>query len=471
METHTFLPSLIIFVVCYIFIASEKVDKTITAILGAALMIGTHQIGHDAAVDKIDLNVIFLLIGMMICVNILASTGLFEWIAIVTAQIAKGNGPRLLMLMLFVTAFLSAFLDNVTTIILVAPITILITQLLEIPTTPFLILEAIFSNIGGTGTLVGDPPNIVIGSQTHLTFNDFILHLGPIALLILVVVGLVVKFRIGKTFNVSEAAKVNLMQAEPHLAIIRPQRLKKALPCMALVLIGFFLSHTLHVETGIIALAGGFLMCLVCKEEIHHALGKLEWNTILFFIGLFMMVGALEENGLFELLGSKVMDLTDGNLLVTALAILWFSALASAFLDNIPLVISFIPILESIIPGFAAQAGLVPGSEEAIRTIAEPLYWTLALGACLGGNGTIIGASANVVVTQIARRNKYHLSFMDFFKIGFPTLLLSVTLSSGYIYLRYFKLIKPAEITQSVSDVEHQETNGAPESHEPHIPL
>lgn len=207
---------------------------------------------------------------------------------------------------------------------------------------------------------------------------------------------------------------------------------------MALVLLGFFLSHAIQIETGIIALAGGFLMCLVCKEDIHHALAKLEWNTILFFVGLFMMVGALEENGLFELLGTKVMALTDGSLLVTALAILWFSAITSAFLDNIPLVISFIPILESIIPGFAAQAGIDPHSAEALHSIAEPLYWSLALGACLGGNGTIIGASANVVVTQIARRNKYKLSFGDFFKLGFPTLILSIGLSTGYIYLRYF---------------------------------
>lgn len=434
----TFLPSLIVFLICYFFIATEKIDKTITAILGGALLIATHQIGYNEAVEKIDLNVVFLLIGMMMCVNILASTGLFEWIAIVTAQIAKGNGPRLLMLMLFVTAFLSAFLDNVTTIILIAPITILITQLLEIPTTPFLILEAVFSNIGGTGTLVGDPPNIIIGSQTHLSFNDFIVHLGPIALIILLVVSFIVKLRIGHLFDVSEDAKKNLMQAEPKLAIIHPGRLKKALPCMGLVLLGFFVSHLLHIETGIIALAGGFLMCLVCKQDIHHALAKVEWNTILFFVGLFMLVGALEENGLFTLLGSGLLELTDGKLLVTALAILWFSALASAFLDNIPLVIAFIPILDSIIPGFCAQAGLEVGSPEAIHTISEPLYWSLALGACLGGNGTIIGASANVVVTQIARKNKYKLTFGDFFKIGFPTLLLSVSLSSVYIFVRYF---------------------------------
>ena len=270
-----FVPSLIVFLICYFFIATEKVDKTIVAILGAALLIGTHQIGYLEAMEKIDLNVVFLLVGMMLCVNILASTGLFEWIAIVTAQIAKGSGPRLLILMLLVTAVLSAFLDNVTTIILIAPITILICQLMEIPAVPFLILEAIFSNIGGTGTLVGDPPNIIIGSRTHLTFNDFLWHLGPIALFILAVVSVIVVFQFSNLFKVAPEAKERLMQAEAHLAIIHPDRLKRALPVMGLVLVGFFFSHALHIETGIIALAGGFLMCLVCSRDLHHELARL----------------------------------------------------------------------------------------------------------------------------------------------------------------------------------------------------
>jgi len=433
-----FLPSLIVFTICYFFIATERIDKTVVVVLGAALLISTHQIGYHEAVEKIDLNVIFLLIGMMVSVNILASTGVFEWVAIVTARAAKGNGVRLMVLLMIVTAFLSAFLDNVTTIILIAPITILITQLLEIPTVPFLILEAIASNIGGTGTLVGDPPNIIIGSQTHLGFNDFLIHLGPAALLILLVmVGLAV-IVMGKRFQVSDAARDNLMQAEPRLAIIRPDRLKKALPCMGLILLGFFLSHTLDTETGIIALAGGFFMAWVCGEDLHHALSKLEWSTILFFIGLFMLVGALEANGLFELLGHKMLEATRGDLLTTAIAVLWFSALFSAFLDNIPLVISFVPILETLIPEFAAQYGLDPHSAETLRTISEPLYWSLALGACLGGNGTVVGASANVVVAQIARRNRYRLTFGDFFKLGFPTLLVSTAISTVYLYTRYF---------------------------------
>lgn len=434
----SFLPSLIVFLVCYAFIASDKVDKTIVAVLGATILIGTHQIPYHVALQKIDLNVIFLLIGMMIVVNILASTGLFEWMAIVTAQKARGNGPMLLVMLLLVTAFVSAFLDNVTTIILIAPITILITQLLEIPTVPFLILEAMFSNIGGTGTLIGDPPNIIIGSKAHLTFNDFFFNLGPAALIIALVTTALVALLIGKRFRVSPAARNRLMQAEPSKAIIQPKRLRLALPILGLILIGFFSSQLIGIATGMIALSGGFLMCLVCKEDVHHALAKLEWNTILFYVGLFMVVGALEENGLFALMGKKVIALTQGNLLVTAFAVLWFCAGASAFLDNTMLVISMIPILETIIPEFAILRGLDPQSPETLHMIGQPLYWSLALGACLGGNATIIGASANVVVAQIARRNRYHLSFFDFSSYGFPVLFLSISISTLYIWLRYF---------------------------------
>ena len=412
--------SLAIFAVCYFFIATEKIDKTITALLGACLMVALHLISYESALDKVDLNVIYLLIGMMVIVNILASTGLFEWIAIVVARLAGGNGVRLLLLLCFVTAVLSAFLDNVTTIILIAPVTILITQLLEIPTVPFLIVEAIASNIGGTGTLIGDPPNILIGSQSHLNFNDFILHLGPIAIIALIVTLLIQAKLLGKQFNVSEKAKKRLTDAFPEQAIINPNRLKRALIVLACVFIGFFTGHLFHIETGVIALGGAMLMALVCQIDIHHALGKVEWNTILFFIGLFMLVGALEENGVFELVGHKLVEMTNGNLMMTCIAILWFSAIFSACVDNIPLVIATIPIIKTSIPTFATDMNLVLGSTEANTLIAEPLYWSLALGACLGGNGSLIGASANVVVAQIAQRNNYRLTFMDFTRLGFP---------------------------------------------------
>jgi Na+/H+ antiporter NhaD/arsenite permease-like protein len=432
------IPSLAIFAVCYFFIATERIDKTITALLGAFLMIAFHLISYESALAKVDLNVIYLLIGMMVIVNILASTGVFEWIAIVVARKANGNGVRLLLLLCIVTAVLSAFLDNVTTVILIAPVTILITQLLEIPTAPFLIMEAIASNIGGAGTLIGDPPNILIGSQSHLTFNDFIFHLGPIAIIVLLITLLIQAMLYGKQFTVSDKAKQRLTDAFPEEAIIYPDRLRKALIVLGLVFAGFFTGHLLHIETGVTALAGAMLMALVCRINIHQGLAKVEWNTILFFVGLFMLVGGLEENGLFELLGHQLIDMTNGNLMKTCIAMLWFSAIFSACVDNIPLVIATIPIIQTIIPEFATDMNLVLGSAEANTSIAEPLYWSLALGACLGGNGTLIGASANVVVAQIAERNNYRLSFMDFTRQGFPMMLLSAALATVYVYLRYF---------------------------------
>ncbi len=430
--------SLAIFVVCYFFIATEKIDKTITALLGACLMIALHLITYESALEKVDLNVIYLLIGMMVIVNILASTGVFEWIAIVVARKAGGNGVRLLLLLCIVTAVLSAFLDNVTTIILIAPVTILITQLLDIPTVPFLVIEAIASNIGGTGTLIGDPPNILIGSQSHLTFNDFIVHLGPIAVIVLIVTLLIQAKLFGSQFTVSEKATKRLTDAYPEKAIINPSRLKKALFVLSLVFTGFFTGHLLDIETGVMALGGAMLMALVCRIEIHDALARVEWNTILFFVGLFMLVGALEENGLFELLGNKLVNMTNGNLMMTCIAILWFSAICSACVDNIPLVIATIPIIQTVIPAFANDMNLTLGSPEANTLVAEPLYWSLALGACLGGNGSLIGASANVVVAQIAQRNNYRLTFMDFTRLGLPMMILSVALATVYICLRYF---------------------------------
>ena len=386
----------------------------------------------------IDLNVLFLLIGMMMVVNILASTGLFEWLAIWIAKAARGNGPLLLAMLVLVTAVLSAFLDNVTTIIIIAPITILICQLLEIRAVPFLALEAIFSNIGGTGTLVGDPPNIIIGSKSHLSFMDFMVHLGPIAVVITFLVGAVYLLALHKWFAVPEHARDRLRLAEPNRAILNPKKLRAGLIVLALVFVGFFLSHALHIDTGVIALTGGFLMCAVVKEDVHHALVQVEWNTILFFVGLFMLVGSLEHTGLFHLLGTQILGLTGGDVMITAIAVLWFSAIFSAFLDNIPLVIATIPIIESMMPELATGLGLEPGTEEAMLAVGEPLYWSLALGACLGGNGTLIGASANVVVAQIARRNGYALTFWQFMKLGFPAMILSAAISTVYVCLRYF---------------------------------
>jgi len=431
------LTSVIIFTIAYIFIASEKVDKTIVALLGAAAVIASGQIGYEEALAKVDLNVIFLLVGMMVIVNVLAVTGVFEWISIKLAQKAKGSGIIILISFLIATAILSAFLDNVTTVILMAPVTILICQILELPTIPFLIMEAIFSNIGGTATMVGDPPNILIGSQTHLAFNDFLLNLGPAILIIMAVLIPITIFAFRKSTATREAARQRVMRAKPDAAILEPRILKRASIVFAFTLTGFFIGHIYHLEPGIVALASAMVMVLVCRCSLHDMLAKVEWNTVLFFVGLFMLIGALEANGAFEALGYLMLDFTKGNLLLTVITILWFSAILSSIVDNIPLVISMIPLVRAIVPEFATDMGITDPHMVTLA-IKEPLLWALALGACLGGNGSLIGASANVVVAQVAKRNGYEISFMRFTRYGAVYMLLSLIMSTGYLYLRYF---------------------------------
>ena len=428
---------ILVFLLIYFFIATEIIDKTIAALIGAGLMIGLHFVGYEEALHAIDLNVIFLLVGMMIVVNTLTDTGVFEWLAIKLARLAKGDGLRITIFFMILTAVLSAFLDNVTTIILMAPITILLCQLLEMPAVPVLIMEAVFSNVGGAATLVGDPPNILIGSQTHLSFNDFLLNMTPpiIAIMVLLLGVMVLMFR--KQMKTTEQTRKRIEQSRPEKAILQPQVLKKALVVFGFILAGFFCGRLLDIEPGIIALAGAMVMILVCKKEIHKTLVHVEWNTILFFLGLFMMIAALEHHHVFEKMGDFILEICDGNLMATALTILWFSAIASAIVDNIPLVMAMIPLVKGIIPVFALHMGIE--DPLLIQTqIAEPLLWALALGACLGGNGTLVGASANVVIAQVANRNHCPITFWSFTKYGFPFMIASLLIAHLYLYVRFF---------------------------------
>jgi Na+/H+ antiporter NhaD/arsenite permease-like protein len=432
------MTSIIIFAVCYLLIMTEKFNKTVLAICGACVAILLQQIPCQEALAKVDLNVVFLLAGMMMIVNILSISGVFEWSAVTLARKARGNGLLIIVFFTVLTAVVSAVLDNVTTVILLAPVTILISQILELPTVPFLIMEAIFSNIGGTATLVGDPPNILIGSETTLTFTDFLVNLGPaIAIIMVASLGLLVFYLRGKTAT-REAARELIMRAEPRKALIEPFVLKRSLGVFALVLAGFFLGHFVNIEPGIVALTGAFVMAAVCRVDIHKVLGKVEWETIMFFVGLFMLIGALEVNGVFQYLGHAVLSVTRHHLAMTVLGVMWIAAIGSAVVDNIPLVIAMIPLIKTIIPEFAVDMGL-QNMPAAIHTqIEAPLFWALALGACLGGNGTLIGASANVVVSQIAKRNGYDISFLGFTRYGIVFMLMSLVLSSVYMMLRYF---------------------------------
>lgn len=432
------LTAIVIFALTYVLIASEKIDKTLAALLGAVVMIVSGGAPYTEALHAIDMNVIFLLMGMMVIVGIMAQTGVFEWLAIHLARLAHGNGAVIMISFLLMTAVISAFLDNVTTIIMVAPLTILVTQILEIPTKPLLILEAIFSNIGGTATLVGDPPNILIGAKAQLSFNAFIFNLTPVIAIVLLISLLVVGRGYRKAMRSSEAGRDRIRRAKPALAILQPAVLRRSLVVFAFVLAGLFLGRFINIEPGLLALAGAVVMALVNRREAHEILGFVEWNTIFFFVGLFMLIFGLEHNGVFVVMGKHLLALTNGNLLITALAILWFSAIASAIVDNIPLVMAMIPLVQSMTPVFAKQMSL-EGQEAVIaQTITNPLFWSLALGACLGGNGTLVGASANVVISQIAKRNNHAFSFWEFTKLGFPLMVLSLVVCTGYIYLRYF---------------------------------
>jgi Na+/H+ antiporter NhaD/arsenite permease-like protein len=434
------IPALIIFFITFFFIVTEKLDRTAAAVLGASLLVFTGLIPHHAALEHIDLDVIFLLIGMMTVVNILSETGLFEWVAVFIAQRARGNGVLILIGLLVATAVLSALLDNVTTVVLIAPITILITQILEIPAVPFLILEAIFSNIGGTATLVGDPPNILIGSRGDLTFNQFLAHLSPVVAVIMIIALVVVVLLFRKRMRVRPDAKDRIMKARPNRAITDPWRLKRGLAVFGAILTGFCICHHAHIEPGLVALAGAFTMLVVCRSNLRRAMEKIEWETIFFLIGLFMLVGALEYNGLFEMLGSAMFEFTGDRLYLTTLAVLWMSALLSAAFGNIPVVIALIPLVKTLIPGFAAGMGADMTQELTHLRIEQPLWWALALGACLGGNGTLFGAAANVVVSQIAKKNQYSLSFFTFTRYGFPIMVISLMICSVYLYTRYFLL-------------------------------
>ena len=431
------LTAILIFAVVYLFIAFDIVDKTIAALIGAGLVIVFHVVPYEDALRSIDLNVIFLLTGMMAVVSILAETGLFEWLAIRIATVTKGNGVYITLLFLLLTAVLSAFLDNVTTVILMAPVTILIAQILAIPAAPILICEAIFSNIGGTATLIGDPPNILIGSQMSLSFGDFLVNLTPVITLITLVLAFIVVAILRHRLKASPESRQRIRCARPAKAILQPVVLKRSMIVFAFILCGFLFGRLLDIEPGIIALVGAVVMAQVCRIDVHKLFARVEWNTIFFFIGLFIMISALEHHGVFESMGQMILRACGGNLMLTTFAILWFSAIASAIIDNIPLVMAMIPLVKGIIPVFAASMGLQDAAAIHVQ-ITEPLLWSLALGACLGGNGSIIGASANVVIAQIAARNKCPITFRRFALYGAPIMVVSVAMCNLYLYLRYF---------------------------------
>jgi Na+/H+ antiporter NhaD/arsenite permease-like protein len=414
-----------IFLVSYAFIVSEKIHRTIVAMIGGAIMILLGIVDQEVAIHHIDFNTLGLLIGMMILVTITADTGIFKYVAIWSAKKVKGNPIHILIALAFITAVGSAFLDNVTTVLLMVPVTYSITRQLNVDPVPYLITEIIASNIGGTATLIGDPPNIMIGSSVEeLSFLDFIYNLSAISFLILFIsIGILALIYL-KNLKTNEELKARIMELDERDEIKDKRLLKKSLAVLGLTIIGFFIHQIIHVESATIALTGAFLLLLLTDEHyLEEALAKVEWTTIFFFVGLFVLVSGLMETGVISLLADASIELTGGNVTATSILILWISSIASAFIDNIPFVATMIPMIKEM-----GSLGI---------TNLEPLWWSLALGACLGGNGTLIGASANVIVAGIAAKERTPISFVKFMAVGFPLMLLSIVIANVYIYFRY----------------------------------
>ena len=426
METSTIV-AIVIFVAAYALIISEKIHRTIIGICGAMLMILLGIISQETAIHHIDFNTLGLLMGMMVIVNITSETGLFNYLAIWAAKKVKAKPISLLIALSLLTAVCSALLDNVTTVLLTVPITFSITKQLNVDVKPFLIAQILASNIGGTATLIGDPPNIMIGSAVGLQFMDFITNLTAICILIFIVTIALLIVIYGKKLHTTDELREKVMQLDEKSQIVEPRLLKKCLFALAITISLFVLHGQLHLDTATAAMTGAGLLLLISfpqKEAmIAKVLSKVEWLAIFFFAGLFILVGALVETGVIKMLAEEAIKITNGDLTATSMLILWMSAYASAFIDNIPFVATLIPLIQDM-----GQMGM---------TNLDPVWWSLALGACLGGNGTLIGASANVVVASMAAQRGKPISFISFMKIALPMMTLSIAISSVYIWLRY----------------------------------
>ena len=426
--------SSILFVATYAVIVTEKVNRAIVALIGAGLMITLGVLTQKAAVRGIDFNTLGLLTGMMVVVAISRRSGVFQFVAIWSAKRVKARPWGILVMLSVVTALFSALLDNVTTVLLVVPVTLLITEELEVDPYPFLFAEIFASNIGGTATLIGDPPNIMIGSALDLSFNDFLFNLAPVTPLVMLVTLVIIYFVWGKDMHADEKAKQRVMSFNERDAITDVRLLKQSLFVISLVILGFVLAHPLGLEPATVAMMGAALLLLLTSigdsaeeqaDNVHKSFGEVEWVTIFFFIGLFILVHGIEHAGLLEILANKMLAVTGGDLAATTIMILWVSAVFSAIVDNIPFVATMIPIIKSMAPTFGGAENLFP------------LWWSLALGACLGGNGSLVGASANLIVAGFAERSGHRIKFLKFMLLAFPMMLVSILIATVYVYLRY----------------------------------
>jgi Na+/H+ antiporter NhaD/arsenite permease-like protein len=421
-----------VFVTAYVLIATERVHKTVAALAGAGLVLGLGVVSSDEAFYShdtgIDWDVIFLLLGMMVIVGILRRTGVFEYIAIWAAKRARGSPVRVMVLLVLITALASAFLDNVTTVLLIAPVTLLVCDRLGVGAVPYLVAEVFASNIGGAATLIGDPPNIIIGSRAGLTFNDFLVHMTPIVALEVAVFAAILPWLFRGSFTADPGRVADVMALNEREAIHDTALLVKCAVVLGAVFTAFIAHSALHVAPSVVALLGAGVLVLISRARPREYLDSVEWETLLFFAGLFVMVGALVHTGVIGDLARLATDATGGNALLAVLLILFVSALLSGVVDNIPYVATMSPLVLEL-------AGSIDNPVH-----AEALWWSLALGADFGGNLTAIGASANVVVLGIAARAGTPISFWEFTRKGAVVTVVTVVLAAPYLWLRYFVL-------------------------------
>ncbi len=414
--------AVLVFAIVLAAIASERVDRTKVALLGAALVVVSQTIDQQEAIEAVDFNTLGLLAGMMLMVKLTETTGVYSWLAIRAGQLSRGGPLAVVVALSVTTAVLSAFLDNLTTVLLMVPITFLLADALDIDPLPLVIIEVIASNIGGTATLIGDPPNIIIAGATGLSFGAFITNLAPIVVVVLAaVIGALYLFYRPK-LQAAPEARERVMELDAARSIEDPDELRRTMPVLVGTILVFFAHKALHLEPATVALAGATVMLLVTRQSLEEALADIEWPTLFFFIGLFVMVGALEHTGAIGEVADAIGDLTAGDRSAELLGILWSSAIGSGVVDNIPFTTTMIPVVEQL------QAG--QGGDDAY-------WWALALGACFGGNATLIAAAANVAAAGMAQRAGRPIGFVEFLKVGLPATALSLAFATAYVAIRY----------------------------------
>ena len=411
-----------VFLIVILLIISERVHRTAAAMAGAMVLILTGVMSADKALSYIDFNTIGVLVGMMIFVAIVRRSGMFEYIAVRAAKAVHGDPWKIMVAFTLITAVLSAILDNVTTVLLVGPMSIAIARMLKIDPVPFLMGQILASNVGGTATLIGDPPNIMIGSAAHLSFMDFLENTGFAVLFILAVLILLMKIVYEKKIEMGTVDTSAIEKLDPSKSITNRALMRKGIIVLICVIVGFMFHDKLGIESSVIALTAAAVMLIIGREDVNEAIQDVEWTTILFFRSLFVVVGGLTETGIIKELASKIINATDGHPMVTMLVLLWASALLSSILDNIPFVATLIPLI------LAMQAD---GMD------VTSFWWAISLGACLGGNGTMIGASANVVLSDISTKHGYPITFKSYLKVGMPFMLLSIVISTVFLVVKF----------------------------------